>query len=70
MTFSQHGMTAHQADPAIPRIPTTQFVTLPIEWHEENIFKDFKRLSASLIDKIPKEDWEYLAFARHHRLLT
>lgn len=43
---------------------------LPPETYEEELFNEYKRLSASFITTTPKDDWEYLALARHHGLPT
>ena len=58
--------------PAIFRIPRIRgpVSLLPFEIYEKNLFEEFKRLSASYLDKLPNDDWAYLALARHHGLPT
>lgn len=37
---------------------------------ERLAFQEFKRLSRCHLDRIPKDDWEFLALARHHGVPT
>lgn len=58
--------------PAVLRMPKKDKPGLihlvPLEIYEKEIFNDSKRLSASMLQRVPDSDWEYLAIARHHGL--
>jgi len=56
--------------PQILRTYNTPSVAIPLSVYENHLFNEFKRLSVIFLATMPKNDWEYLALARHHGLPT
>jgi hypothetical protein len=57
--------------PLIPKIGRVTFRNnQPLKLHEAAMFTAFKREAISFMDRVPANDWDWLALAQHHGLPT
>ena len=57
--------------PLVPKIGRVKFRnSAPLPGHEREMFTAFKREAVSFMERVPPNDWDWLAVAQHHGLPT
>ena len=56
--------------PLIPSICRLNFSPVQLRRIEKNLFKKFKESAVAYIEKVPSNDWEWLALTQHYGLCT
>jgi type I restriction enzyme M protein len=69
--FRGHGDLRWELEPVIDRQDFSDTRTsITRADHERLVFEEFKRLAVPHLPQLPRDDWEFLALARHHGVPT
>ena len=65
--FRGHSSSAFQL---VPKIGRVSYISKTRQKFEQDIFNMFKRSAVQYLNRIPANDWDWLALAQHHGLPT